>query len=108
MKIERSVTVNVEAAHRDEKGQIHGHSYLIQCWTDVPCCLVDFEKIVREAASRVDHSVLECSVGSPNMEALGEFFMKFTYGRAAGITVKLTRVVVSRPTLGMTVEVRRD
>jgi 6-pyruvoyl-tetrahydropterin synthase len=93
--------VNVEAAHCDDNGRMHGHSYLVECWTTAEWDLPAFERVVREAADRVDHTVLEASVGGSTMEALGTWFMQFDYGGG-----RLSRVVVRRPTLGYVVEVR--
>jgi 6-pyruvoyl-tetrahydropterin synthase len=106
VKIERSVTVNVEAAHSDNQGKMHGHSYLVQCWITDNCCLAEFEKSVRDAASNVDHTVLEASVGEPSMEALAMWFMQCHYLTPHGYELRLSRVVVTRPTLGYSVEIR--
>jgi 6-pyruvoyl-tetrahydropterin synthase len=104
MKIERAVTVNVEAAHHDDDGRLHGHSYLVECWTTTEQDLPAFERAVREVSSRVDHTVLESSIGGRTMEALGIWFLQWNYGPAGD--VRLSRVVVRRPTLGYAVEVR--
>lgn len=106
MTIERAVTVNVEAAHCDEQGKLHGHSYLVECWTTQACCLAAFEQSVREAARAVDHTALEASVGHPSMEALGAWFLGRQYRGGDGVPLVLSRVVVRRPTLGYVVEVR--
>jgi 6-pyruvoyl-tetrahydropterin synthase len=97
--IERAVTVNVEAAHRDADGRMHGHSYLVECWSVVDWDLPVFERRARDIASLVDHTVLEASVGDSTMEALAHWFL----GQTA---LHLTRVVVRRPTLGYLVEAR--
>lgn len=98
MKIERAVTVNVEAAHYDRAGKLHGHSYLIECWTDVEIDLPQFEAHACADAARVDHTELGASIGAPTMEALGEWFISQSS--------LYTRIVVRRPTLGFVVEVR--
>ena len=99
VKIERAVTVNVEAAHRHKDGRLHGHSYTVECWTDRDIDLVDFEAMAREAASVADHSVLEQTIGAPSMEAMAGWFLE---------RLGLTRVVVRRPTLGYAVECRKE
>jgi 6-pyruvoyl-tetrahydropterin synthase len=106
VKIERAVTVNVEAAHCDSQGKMHGHSYLVQCWITDSCCLAEFEKSVRDVASNVDHTVLESSIGEPSMEALAMWFMQRDYLTEYGHELRLSRVVVTRPTLGYSVEIR--
>ena len=103
VKIARAVTVNVEAAHSDEHGRIHGHSYLVECWTEADIDLPAFETEVRKQARRVDHTTLENSIGGCTMEALGSWFMARRYGPADD--VRLCRVVVRRPTLGYVVMV---
>jgi 6-pyruvoyl-tetrahydropterin synthase len=107
MRIERAVTVNVEAAHRDANGKLHGHSYLVECWTSAECCLTDFERGMREVAARVDHTVLESSIGASSMEALAQWFLVQDLGDLTGRPPR-SRVVVRRPTLGYAVEVRPD
>lgn len=92
----RAVTVNVEAAHSDSNGRLHGHSYLVECWTGLDVDLPTFEARMRQLASSVDHTTLETRIGAPTMEALGEWFL-----RSGG----LVKVVVRRPTLGYLVEV---
>lgn len=99
MKIERAVTVNVEAAHYDRAGKLHGHSYLVECWTDKDMDLPQLEAIARADASHVDHTELGDAIGAPTMEALGEWFL-------ANCDL-YTRIVVRRPTLGFVVEVVR-
>jgi 6-pyruvoyl-tetrahydropterin synthase len=90
----RAVTVNVEAAHRDTAGRLHGHSYLVECWTERDVDLADFQIQMRELAASVDHSLLEDSLGGPRMEDIAAWFL------ASG----LARVIVRRPTLGCIVE----
>lgn len=97
MKIARAVTVNVEAAHMGSDGRMHGHSYLVECWTPHECCLIALEQRMRDLARLVDHTALEASVGRPDMESLGAWFLRSND--------RLSRVVVRRPTLGYVVEV---
>jgi hypothetical protein len=97
VKIRRAVTVNVEAAHRDTDGKIHGHSYLVECWTLVDIDLVAFEAIARNAAALVDHTMLEDSIGGTSMETMAAWFM-------ARPELQLCRVIIRRPTLGLVVE----
>lgn len=91
----RAVTVNVEAAHRDSQGRLHGHSYLVECWTREEVDLAEFDREMRSIAALVDHTDLESSIGAPRMEDIAAFFLQH----------KLSRVIVRRPTLGCIVEV---
>lgn len=99
--MQRAVTVNVEAAHHDEQGRIHGHSYLVECWTAAEQDLVAFERTMRDRAALVDHTLLEASIGATSMEALAAWFLQHT-------EPALSRVIVRRPTLGYAVEIVRD
>ena len=91
----RAVTVNVEAAHMDVDGRIHGHSYTVECWTASEVDLSQFQRDMRALAANIDHTKLESSVGDPSMEAMAKWFAD----RAS-----LDRVVVRRPTLGCIVD----
>lgn len=99
LKTEVAVTVNLECAHKDEVGGIHGHSYLVEVWRAVGPDLVIFDKLIRGIAAKLDHTLLEDSIGDPNMESIGSWFL-------TNIS-EATRIVIRRPTLGYVVEVRR-
>lgn len=99
LRIERSVTVNAECAHYDAGGALHGHSYVVECWTPEEVDMVSFAGSVRAVAAKVDHTLLEQSVGDPTMESLGIWFLDQDS--------RMSRVVVRRPTIGFAVEVCR-
>ena len=89
---EVGVTVNVEVAHTDAAGRVHGHSYIIEVWYPEGADLVTLAAFTKDAASGIDHTMLEDSIGSPKMEAMACWFL-----------TKLPtaiRVTVKRPTLG--------
>ena len=97
--IEVAVMANVECAHRDEGGRVHGHSYIVEVWFPCGPCLMTLNKFVTSAANVVDHTMLEDSVGSPRMEAVAAWFLDKLPAS--------TRGVVRRPTLGFAAEARR-
>ena len=97
--IEIAITVNLECAHKDELGKIHGHSYLVEVWRDAGPDLVIFAKMVNEIAAKVDHTMLDDSIGDPNMEGIGAWFLKQI--------PESSRIVIRRPTLGYVVNVTR-
>lgn len=93
--MERAVTVNVEASHTAPDGRLHGHSYLVECWTCEIVDLSEFHATMRALADRIDHTVLEDSIGDPSMEAMAKWF---------GESGQLAGVIVRRPTLGFAVQ----
>lgn len=97
--IEIAVTANLECAHKDSMGRIHGHSYLIEGWFHQGRDLVALHEEFRSAAASVDHSLLEDSVGGPRMEDIAAWFLHKL--------PEANRIVVRRPTLGFIVEARR-
>lgn len=103
MKSERSVSFNVEAAHLSPSDpRLHGHSYIVKVWTDASEA-ADFHAIqgaVEPIRRTLDHSYLNDSMGGTTMEHMAEWVLK----RLPGLPV--TRVQVTRPTLGFEVEAR--
>lgn len=99
MKTDVAVTVNLECAHKDELGRIHGHSYVVEVWREAGPDLVVFSKLVNEVSAKVDHTMLDESIGDPNMEGIGVWFLQ--------AIPQASRITVRRPTLGFLVEVRR-
>jgi 6-pyruvoyl-tetrahydropterin synthase len=99
MKMSVAVTVNLECAHKDELGRVHGHSYLAEIWRPAGPDLVIFASQVKKITDLVDHTMLEDSVGDPNMEGVGVWLLQQI--------PEATRIVVRRPTLGFIVEVQR-
>lgn len=97
--IEVAITTNVECAHRDEVGRVHGHSYTVEVWFPAGPCLITLSQFVTGVASAVDHSMLEDSIGSPRMENIAGWFLDKV--------PTSTRVIVRRPTLGFAAEARR-
>jgi 6-pyruvoyl-tetrahydropterin synthase len=98
--IEIAVTTNVEAAHYDTRGRLHGHSYVVEVWFPEGPDMVQLSKVVDEVASSVDHSLLEDSIGGTRMEDIAQWFLdNFT---------DATRVMVRRPNLGLSVHATRD
>ena len=98
--MEVAVTVNAECAHRDAHGRIHGHSYLIEVWFAEGRELPDLYDDVRGIVGAIDHNMLEEIVGGPRMEDVARW--------CAERLPAATRIVVRRPTLGFSVEWRRD
>lgn len=97
--IEVAVTTNIECAHRDELGRLHGHSYVLEAWFAAGPDLVSLSESFRNAAASVDHSLLEDSIGLTRMEAIAAWFLEKL--------PNATRIVVRRPTLGFIAEARR-
>ena len=95
--IEVAVTTNLECAHRDADGTIHGHSYLVEVWFPAGPDLAELHLLVKQLAAQVDHTMLETSIGATTMEAIAAWFLH---------AAKAARVVVRRPTLGYAVEAR--
>lgn len=95
--IEVAVTTNLECAHRAADGTIHGHSYVVEVWFPIGHDLAHLSALVKELAARIDHTMLETSIGSATMEGVAAWFLK---------EAKAVRVVVRRPTLGYVVEAR--
>lgn len=98
--IEVAVTVNLECAHRDALGRIHGHSYVLEAWFPAGADLVALREFVQSVAGAVDHSELEQSVGGSRMEEIGVWFL--------GKMPEASRIVVRRPTLGLAAQVSRN
>lgn len=98
--IEVAVTANIECGHKDAIGRIHGHSYVVEVWSPAGPDLVTLNAFVRDVAAGVDHTMLEDSIGSPNMEDVAAWFL--------AKVPTASRVIVRRPTLGFAVEARRD
>lgn len=97
--IQVAVTANIECAHRDSLGRIHGHSYLVEVWTPAGADLMTLDSFVRGIVGTVDHSMLEDSIGGQRMEDIAEWFL--------AKVPAATRIVVRRPTLGYVCEARR-
>lgn len=97
--IEIAVTANLECAHCDEMGRVHGHSYWVEAWFAEGPDLVTLNESFRNAAARVDHTMLEDSIGANRMEDIAAWFLL--------ILPQAKRIVVRRPTLGFIVEARR-
>jgi 6-pyruvoyl-tetrahydropterin synthase len=93
--IEVAVTTNLECAHRSDDGVLHGHSYVIEVWFPAGRDLAKTAIMVRNLSARVDHTLLEESIGSSTMESIATWFIT---------NAKASRVVVRRPTLGFVVE----
>jgi 6-pyruvoyl-tetrahydropterin synthase len=100
MMIEIAVTTNVEAAHRDDFGRLHGHSYTVEVWVPSGPDMVALSQFVTGVMSSVDHSLLEESIGGTRMEDIAVWCL--------AKVPTATRVVVRRPTLGLSVEARRS
>lgn len=94
-----SVTTWVEAGHQDLLGRMHGHSYQVEVWMPEGNDLVAVAAFINDVKSRVDHSMLEATVGSPKMEDLARWFL-------AEISIA-TEVIVRRPSLGFAARVVR-
>lgn len=94
--IEVAVTVNLECAHRDALGRIHGHSYVTEAWFSAGPDLVALSEHVKAVAAQVDHTMLEDSVGAPRMEDIASWFLRQIPAAV--------RIVVRRPTLGLIVQ----
>jgi 6-pyruvoyl-tetrahydropterin synthase len=99
-RIEVAVSTNLECAHRDPDGRIHGHSYMVEVWTPAGADLPALAAQVHALASGVDHTMLKDSIGSPRMEGVAAWFL----ARVPGAT----RVIVRRPTLGFAAEARSE
>lgn len=97
--IEVAVTVNLECAHRDAFGRIHGHSYVLEAWFPAGPDLVSLHEFVKGIAGSVDHTELEQSIGAPRMEDIGTWFLNKM--------PEASRIVVRRPTLGLIAQVSR-
>ena len=98
--IEVAVTANIECAHTDDIGRVHGHSYVLEVWFPAGPDLVTLDARVRDIAATVDHTMLEDSIGGARMEDVAHWFL-------AKIP-SASRVVARRPTLGFAAEIRRD
>lgn len=94
-----AVTINLECAHKDELGRLHGHSYLVEVWRSAGPDLVMFKSMVKSIAKTVDHTLLDESIGDPNMESIGVWFLQKI--------PEAIRITVRRPTLGYVVQVTR-
>lgn len=102
VKIEQAVTFNLECAHLSEGDpRLHGHSYVVEVWTDHIRDLPSFEAAIAPVRNAVDHSMLNESIGGTTMEHLAGWLLeKLAF-------VKPTAVVVRRPTLGYVVRATR-
>ena len=93
------VTVNLECAHTALDGRLHGHSYLVECWTHRNTDLDEYYSEVNAIASQLDHTELEKTINPPTMEEIAHwFFNQISH---------LCEVVVIRPTLGFKVSLKR-
>jgi len=97
--IEVAVTTNVECAHRDDIGRVHGHSYTVEVWFPAGACMVTLRRFVSDVAQVVDHSMLEESIGSSRMEDLASWLLCKV--------PNASRVIVRRPTLGFAAQATR-
>lgn len=96
--IEVAVTTNLECAHRDMDGGLHGHSYVVELWFAAGPDLAQFAALARRIAEPLDHTLLDDSLGSSRMEDIATYFLQETSAH---------RVVVRRPTLGYAVTATR-
>lgn len=97
--IEVAVTANIECAHTDDIGRVHGHSYVLEIWFPAGPDLVALNALVRDVATTVDHTMLEDSIGGARMEDVARWFLTKV--------PTASRVIVRRPTLGFAAEIRR-
>lgn len=106
MKMQSAITVNLECAHYDILSRrLHGHSYLVEVWFEAGPNLDVAKLAISEITNLIDHTCLDESVGGPNMEDIA----KWVFERVSLIgtaNLKITKVVVKRPTLGFIVEMR--
>lgn len=91
-----SATTNVECAHRDADGVIHGHSYEVEVFWMRGADLVALDARLASVAKAVDHTMLEESIGGNRMEDLVLWFLQRI--------PDAVRVIVRRPTLGFTAD----
>lgn len=98
-----AVTVNLECAHCDKAGRLHGHSYLVEVWFHAGPDLDMVNAAVGEMAKLVDHTRLEKSIGSSGMEGVAAWFIS-RCGLIDNGGMNLAKVIVRRPTLGYIVE----
>jgi 6-pyruvoyltetrahydropterin/6-carboxytetrahydropterin synthase len=102
-----------DAAHRLPGGpqdgpytRLHGHSFKVEATLRGPAAppvgwvedLAKLDGALKAAAAELDHSLLNDHAGleSPTLEALCLFFA----ARLGGVFPTLSRVIVSRPTIG--------
>lgn len=91
-----SATTNLECAHRDDRGQMHGHSYEVEVFVPRGVDLGELDTRIAQVAGRIDHTVLEESIGGNRMEDIVTWFL-------AEIP-DAVRVIVRRPTLGFSAD----
>jgi len=104
MKMESAVTVNLECAHYDAvRKQLHGHSYLVEIWFESGPDIEMAKTAIGQITDIIDHTCLDESIGGPRMEDIAQW----VFDRASLIGnagMKITKVLVKRPTLGYIVE----
>lgn len=105
MRTLAAVTANAECAHRSADGKIHGHSYQIEVWFMAGPDLVKTRAAILAIVAKVDHSMLEESVGAPSQEAMAEWLFLQCESIKPWPAPIIRRVVVRRDTLGFIVEV---
>lgn len=101
-----AVTVNIECAHTDTFGRLHGHSYLVEVWFIAGPDLDMVKAAVGEVAKVIDHTELEKSTGGSRMEDVALWFLTRCNLIANG-GMDTRKIVVRRPTLGYIVEVTK-
>ena len=101
--IEQAVTFAIEAAHQSAGDtRLHGHSYVVEVWTNDLRDFPTLEAEVQAIRSTVDHALLNDSIGGTTMEHLASWLLeRFAF-------LPATRIIVRRPTLGYVVEARRS
>jgi 6-pyruvoyl-tetrahydropterin synthase len=101
--MEACVTTQIECAHRDAlTGGVHGHSYTIETWFEAGPHLVMTHLAVKTITDLIDHTMLDDSVGGPQMEDIAKWVLPRVSLLAA---LDVTRVVVRRPSLGFAVQI---
>jgi 6-pyruvoyl-tetrahydropterin synthase len=106
--MELAVSFGLECAHRAPvTGKLHGHSYAVTVWftaderADIECLAAAVKKI----GAMVDHTELEESVGGARMEDIANWLMP---RMCLLVQIEPTRINVSRPSLGLQCELRRE
>ena len=91
-------TVAVEVAHLGTDGVMHGHSLLLEAWTDQRTCLDAWKARLSRVADEITGE-LERTIGARTFEDVGVFVL--------ASVPECTRVIVRLPTKGHLVEVIR-
>jgi hypothetical protein len=99
MIVRRATTIALEIAHFGENGVLHGHTMMLEAWTDRNTCLDAWQELIRQRTAHIEGQ-LEQTIGGRTFEDVAVAALK--------VLPEAVRVVVRLPSRGHVVEAIRD